>query len=179
MVNGILDMSKIENGMFDISVEPISVAPLVEGCCEMMAHQAAERGVSLVRSVARTCRAFGRSPRVPPDGAQSPFQRHQVHRPRGTVRDEARVEDAMLAISVSDDGIGISADDIPRIGTPFVQVDSTYDRRFEGTGPRALHRQGLGRAARGSPLDQQRGRCRHDRHGHSSACRGGEPWRRG
>ena len=37
-------------------------------------------------------------------------------------------------MSVSDDGIGISADDIPRLGTPFVQVDSSYERRFEGTG---------------------------------------------
>jgi cell cycle sensor histidine kinase DivJ len=46
----------------------------------------------------------------------------------------ARLDANTAAIFVRDDGIGISEADLPRIGTPFVQVDSTYGRRFEGTG---------------------------------------------
>jgi cell cycle sensor histidine kinase DivJ len=40
----------------------------------------------------------------------------------------------MVAIYVRDQGIGISENDLQRIGTPFVQVESTYHRRFAGTG---------------------------------------------
>lgn len=36
-------------------------------------------------------------------------------------------------IAVSDTGIGIAAEDIPRALTPFSQIDSSLGRQFEGT----------------------------------------------
>src|SRR5262249_34943315 len=36
--------------------------------------------------------------------------------------------------SVEDTGLGIDADDMPRIGEPFFQARSPYDRRHDGTG---------------------------------------------
>src|SRR5581483_2363503 len=47
VVNGILDMSKIEAGSFDIQIEPIAVGPLVENCRDMMRPAAEEKGISL------------------------------------------------------------------------------------------------------------------------------------
>ena len=35
---------------------------------------------------------------------------------------------------MSDTGIGMSADDLARIGKPFMQVQNDYTRRFEGAG---------------------------------------------
>ena len=35
---------------------------------------------------------------------------------------------------VEDTGVGIDAEDIPRIGDPFFQARSSYDRRHAGTG---------------------------------------------
>lgn len=35
---------------------------------------------------------------------------------------------------MSDTGIGIGADDLSRLGKPFVQVQNDYTRQFEGTG---------------------------------------------
>ena len=43
VVNSILDMSKIEAGRFDIHVEPVPVAGLVDGAVEMMSHQISSR----------------------------------------------------------------------------------------------------------------------------------------
>jgi cell cycle sensor histidine kinase DivJ len=37
-------------------------------------------------------------------------------------------------VAVSDTGIGVSADDLPRLGEPFFQVRSGHDRPYEGTG---------------------------------------------
>ena len=37
-------------------------------------------------------------------------------------------------IAVEDTGVGISADDLPRVGRPFFQARGAYDRRHDGTG---------------------------------------------
>ncbi len=42
--------------------------------------------------------------------------------------------DGGLALSVEDTGIGIREDDIVKALTPFVQVDSEFNRRYQGTG---------------------------------------------
>lgn len=39
-----------------------------------------------------------------------------------------------IDLSVSDTGIGVAAADLPRLGDPFFQAKSAYDRTHEGTG---------------------------------------------
>jgi cell cycle sensor histidine kinase DivJ len=52
----------------------------------------------------------------------------------GQVAVSARADGARLAITVEDNGIGISEADLPRIGDPFFQARSGHDRRHDGTG---------------------------------------------
>jgi cell cycle sensor histidine kinase DivJ len=44
------------------------------------------------------------------------------------------VENGWLVLHVDDTGIGIAPGHFPRLGDPFFQVRSSYDRMFEGTG---------------------------------------------
>jgi cell cycle sensor histidine kinase DivJ len=37
-------------------------------------------------------------------------------------------------IAVEDSGVGIGAEDLPRVGDPFFQARASYDRRHDGTG---------------------------------------------
>ena len=46
----------------------------------------------------------------------------------------ARVTGDRLSLSVTDTGIGIGPDDLPKLGDPFFQVRNNYDRTFEGAG---------------------------------------------
>src|SRR5205823_8162904 len=48
VVNGILDMSKIETGNFAITPEPFTPAPVIGTCCDLMALRAREAGIDLV-----------------------------------------------------------------------------------------------------------------------------------
>jgi signal transduction histidine kinase len=43
-------------------------------------------------------------------------------------------DDGDLTITVADTGIGIAAADIERVFEPFVQLDSSLARKYEGTG---------------------------------------------
>ena len=52
----------------------------------------------------------------------------------GQVAVGAKRVGSVLHFWVSDTGIGIAADDLTRLGTPFAQVQNDYTREFEGTG---------------------------------------------
>jgi cell cycle sensor histidine kinase DivJ len=46
----------------------------------------------------------------------------------------AAIEGPRLLVRVVDNGVGIGAEDLKRIGDPFFQAGKTYQRRHEGTG---------------------------------------------
>jgi len=45
-----------------------------------------------------------------------------------------RIDREAIAVSVTDTGIGIAQEDVPRLFSEFTQVDASFSRRFEGTG---------------------------------------------
>ena len=135
VVNGILDMSKMESGNFEISPEPFAPrAALMQLLQSAGAEGAGERHRSRHRRAAGSAGHDRRSARVQADRAQPRLQRHQVHRARRQVTVSAAVEGSRLVLRVTDTGVGIAADDLKRIGDPFFQAGKTYQRRHEGTG---------------------------------------------
>ena len=50
------------------------------------------------------------------------------------MRSELAQTEARLIVRVIDDGIGIAPDDLGKLGAPFFQARSSYDRPYEGTG---------------------------------------------
>src|SRR5581483_2354172 len=51
VVNGILDMSKIETGNFEITPEPFAPAQVIGDCCELLIYKAREAGIDLALRV--------------------------------------------------------------------------------------------------------------------------------
>jgi cell cycle sensor histidine kinase DivJ len=135
VVNGILDMSKIESGMFDIMPERVALVPLVAGCCDMMGRQAADRAVAVIRAVPADLPEIAADRRACRQILLNLLSNAIKFTDRGgTVTVGARIEGTMVAIFVRDTGIGIAAEDLPRLGTPFVQAETVYSRHYEGTG---------------------------------------------
>src|SRR5262249_10232621 len=52
----------------------------------------------------------------------------------GKISIAARADGDCATIVVSDSGVGIDADDLARIGSPFFQAKGSLDRPYEGTG---------------------------------------------
>jgi len=135
VVNGILDMSKMESGNFDIAPEPFAPRLALLNCCNLLALKARESGVDLVI----------RAPDDLPDMIGDPRAFKQIvlnlvsnaikfTERGGKVAVSVVVEGSRLVLRVSDTGVGIAADDLDRIGHPFFQAGTTYQRRHEGTG---------------------------------------------
>jgi cell cycle sensor histidine kinase DivJ len=135
VVNGILDMSKMETGDFEITPEPFAPAKVVSNCCDLLALRAREAGLDLVMrnavnlpDVVADKRAFKQIMLNLLSNAIKFTNRG------GRIVIVTRRDGDHLIVSVEDNGVGISSADLPRIGNPFFQARSAYDRRHDGTG---------------------------------------------
>jgi cell cycle sensor histidine kinase DivJ len=135
VVNGILDMSKIETGNFEIAPEPFAPDHVIEDACGLLAFRAREAGIELLVNVQ------DRLPQVVADKRSlSQIMLNLLSNaikftPRGGhIAVSAQAQGAAIVVAVEDTGVGIAAEDLPRIGDPFFQARSSYDRRHDGTG---------------------------------------------
>jgi two-component system, cell cycle sensor histidine kinase DivJ len=135
VVNGILDMSKIETGNFEIAPEPFAPEDVIGDACGMLALKAREAGIELVTRIAE------KLPQIVADKrALSQIMLNLVSNAikftdrGGQVVVSVRPQGGSIAVTVEDNGVGIGAEDLPRVGDPFFQARSSYDRRHDGTG---------------------------------------------
>ncbi len=135
VVNGILDISKMESGNFEISPEPFAPRTALVNCCNLLALKAKENGIDLVVNAPPDLPDLNGDPRAFRQIALNLVSNAIKFTERGgQVTVVADVEGSHLVLRVTDTGVGIAADDLKRIGAPFFQAGTTYQRRHEGTG---------------------------------------------
>jgi cell cycle sensor histidine kinase DivJ len=135
VVNGILDMSKMQSGNFEISPEPFAPRGALLSCCNLLALKARDNGIDLVTRASEDLPVITGDPRAFKQILLNLVSNAIKFTERGgTVTVSAGVEGARLVVRVADNGVGIAADDLKRIGDPFFQAGKTYQRRHEGTG---------------------------------------------
>jgi cell cycle sensor histidine kinase DivJ len=135
VVNTMLDMSKIEAGHYELMLEPFDIGASIRSCEAMLGLQAKTKGVTLTSRIQR-----GLDEIVADQRAIQQILINLVGNAvkftdaGGAISIDASVRDGVLTLSVSDTGIGIPAERLESLGQPFVQIQSDYTRRFEGTG---------------------------------------------
>ena len=135
VVNGILDISKMESGNFEIAPEPFSPRDALLNCCNLLALKARNNAIDLVTRAPDDLPVVNGDPRAFRQIALNLVSNAIKFTERGgAVTVSAAVEGSRLVLRVADNGVGIAADDLKRIGDPFFQAGKTYERRHEGTG---------------------------------------------
>lgn len=135
VVNGILDMSKMESGNFEITPEPFAPAQAIASCCELLALKAQHAGVELKARIPVNLPEMVADRRALSQILINLISNAVKFTPRGgQVTVGATCEGAKIALKVEDTGVGIGADDLPRLGEAFFQARASYDRRHDGTG---------------------------------------------
>jgi signal transduction histidine kinase/DNA-binding response OmpR family regulator len=139
LVNDLLDLAKVEAGKVEAKPLEFRVADLFAALRGMLRPVLLNQAVDLV---------FEDVDDLPPmysdEGKISQILRNFVSNAlKFTERGEVRVSASLVAdgranqevlFAVSDTGIGIAAEDQPRIFEEFVQVDNPIQRRVKGTG---------------------------------------------
>jgi signal transduction histidine kinase len=135
LINDVLDLARLDASQFDLADDTIEVERLLRDSVRMISLQAdkAEVAVSWHAEQPRFClKADSRRMRQVLLNLLSNAVKFTP--PGGSVNLEAKPDDSGFTITVSDTGIGMTADDIPIALERFGQIDNGLDRRFEGTG---------------------------------------------
>ncbi len=135
LINDILDMSKAEAGMTDLSCTVVDVAAVLAAAMRMMAHRAELGFVRIVDDIPPGLpRLHADERRLRQIALNILSNAVKFTEEGGMVSVSVRVDEAGFAIVVADTGIGMSDDDLVLVAEPFAQADSRLSRRHDGTG---------------------------------------------
>jgi signal transduction histidine kinase len=135
LISDILDLSKVEAGRMELAEQPVDLAEAMTACITMVSP-AADKGKITVAAD------------LPPDLPQVRGDRRRIvqvllnlltnavkfTREGGRVTLAARAEADGVTIRIADTGIGIAAEDLPRVMQDWGQARSDLTRDGEGTG---------------------------------------------
>jgi signal transduction histidine kinase len=135
LINDILDFSKLDAGALELDEQTVDLSAVARESARMLDTQVNEARVRLHEQL---------DPALPQLLADARRVRQIVLNllanavkftpPEGEVRVTTYRTEAGIALAVSDTGIGIAANDIPKALERFGQVDNRLARKYDGTG---------------------------------------------
>ncbi len=135
LINGILDMSKIEAGKFELSEEVFDLAEVAEASVRFVKLPAERAGVAIKTAIGPGAKLIFADKRAVKQILVNLLSNGVKFTPRGgDVRVRAGLDTRGVEIAVADSGVGISKRDLERLGRPFEQVEGEHVRAKEGTG---------------------------------------------
>ena len=136
LIDTILDVARIEAGRFDLSADRVDVMHLVTSCVRQAAASAAVAEVTLATAMPDFVPQLrGDERRLRQVLGQLISNGIKFTGAGGSVRIAAEIPDGGdLLLRVTDTGIGIPEAELERVFEPFVQLDTSLARRFEGSG---------------------------------------------
>ena len=136
VINDILDLSKVEAGKLDLNEEEFDFGEAAESCARMIRGQMDEKRITFV------CQIPADLPKLLADDLKIKqvlinllSNAAKFTPPDGQVTMRAKLAaNRSFAIEIADTGIGIAAEDIPKVFTPFTQLNANVSRKVQGTG---------------------------------------------
>jgi len=141
IINDILDISKIENGNFDITIEKTDIYGISENVIELFSKRAIGKNQKLI---------FDIDSKIPlcilTDGVRLKQVLSNIlsnaikFTPQGgdikveIILLEKNQNTSIIRFKIEDSGIGINPEKIDTIFNPFVQIDNKINREYDGTG---------------------------------------------
>jgi two-component system cell cycle sensor histidine kinase PleC len=135
-IAGILEMANIEGGKLTLDREPLALEQVLEDSLRPMRERAQRKGIALSQDCAANLSLMADKRAVMQILFHLLSNALKFTPPGGHVQISVRRNGAATVLSVCDDGFGIPASDIPRLGRPFEQVlaDPMVARGTTGTG---------------------------------------------
>ena len=136
LINDVLDLAKVESGKMELSAQAFSPRRAVEEVCSVVKPLAAEKHLALTTRIDPAVETVVIDPlrfkqvlfNLLSNAVKFTDEGGQVEVELGPHGDKN------FALRVRDSGIGIAAEDLPRLFREFEQLDAGPGRRFQGSG---------------------------------------------
>lgn len=155
LINDLLDLSKVEAGKIEIHLEQLLLREALEEALNLVNWEAAKKGLAMTLAVDEEVSTLSADPvrlkqilynllsnavKFTRDGGRITVAARKlqdapwmVHTDEGTTTNGNGRGD-LIEISVEDTGIGIAAEDLPRLFQPFTQLEPVLSKEHPGTG---------------------------------------------
>ncbi len=135
LITDVLDMAKIEAGKFELSPEEFDLAALIPECIRLVRNQAREGQVELISSIGDLPQPLLADRRAIKQVVLNLLSNAIKFTPAGGQVNVVVTDDrSQVLITVRDTGIGMSANDLLRLGQPFEQARTNPHLTKGGTG---------------------------------------------
>lgn len=137
LISDLLDLSHIESGNIKLGSDEIDAANLLEDLIPMFDSLLKERQITLINNLKKDAipKIKGNSDQLKQVLINLIDNAIKFNKPSGSVTIDARSIDVhWLEIKITDTGIGIENESIPRIFERFYRVDRARSRHLGGTG---------------------------------------------
>jgi two-component system, cell cycle sensor histidine kinase PleC len=136
LINGILDVSKIQAGKLSVEPEPINLAHILDSTLLITDAKAKEKNITVESHIQQNLPLLLADPLRLKQIIINLLSNAVKFTPDwGRVRLDATVQvEGFATISISDTGQGMDVSDIETALSPFGQIDAGFNKRHEGTG---------------------------------------------
>ena len=163
IINDLLDLGKMEAGKMDLDISEMNLKMLLENSLNIFGKLAQGRGNKLLSDIGESpgtihadeqmlrqiiYNLLSNAIKFTPEGGSIKLSAHHLTRAnnhwltkKGEILSlpilngyEMMKHKQLVKVSVSDNGIGLKKEDMKLIFKPFVQVDGSKSRRYQGTG---------------------------------------------
>lgn len=134
LIGDLLALSELEADGFALNLAPVPLAPLLHGCCALVADRVAAREQKLDLEAAPELLVLADRQRLEQVMLNLLDNAVNYTPPGGAITVRAAVQGAFVAVAVSDNGIGIPPQAVARIFERFYRVDPGRSRAAGGTG---------------------------------------------
>ncbi len=134
LVNDVLDVTRIEAGQMDWSIDTIELSELLEQCARTFAPLLEQSNVQFLKDIPHDMPVIRADRDRLQQVVQNLLNNAMKFTTHGTIALRARVLQNEVCIAVADTGVGIAAEDQERVFEKFQQVGDTLTGKPKGTG---------------------------------------------
>ena len=134
LISGVLDVAKVESGRMTLDSTSFSLSRLLRESIEIVKPAFEGKGITLAEEFGEVGQIVADEKKLRQVLLNLLSNACKFSPDGGAVRIEVASAPSEVVVTVSDMGIGISAQDQERIFEEFEQIETSYTRRFSGTG---------------------------------------------
>lgn len=135
LINEILDLSKVEARGLELHYSRFWLAEVFAEVRDMLFPLATTRGIKIELEIEKDLpRIYGDKDRITQVLTNLMTNAVKFSNENGCVKVKASQNGNFINVAVSDEGIGIAAEDHDKLFKPFSQIDSSSSKKYQGTG---------------------------------------------